>query len=61
MKKIFSIFRLDLKSLTKNLIVFVVVIGLIMSFTENGFLIFTEENIEQTYLFKILMNFSPFK
>ena len=28
MKKIFSIFRLDLKSLTKNLIVFVVVIGI---------------------------------
>lgn len=42
-------------------VIFVVIIGLIMSFTENGFLIFTEENIEQTYLFKILMNFSPFK
>ena len=28
MKKIFSVFRLDLKSLTKNLIVFVVVIGI---------------------------------
>lgn len=41
--------------------IFVIIIGLIMSFTENGFLIFTEENIEQTYLFKILMNFSPFK
>lgn len=42
-------------------VLFVMIIGLIMSFTENGFLIFTNENIEQTYLFKVFMNFSPFK
>ena len=40
---------------------FVVAILFIMSFTENGFLIFTKENIDKTYLFKFLAEFSPFK
>jgi uncharacterized membrane protein required for colicin V production len=41
--------------------VFVISILFIMSFFENGFLIFTNENIEKTYLFKFLAEFSPFK
>ncbi len=41
--------------------IFVVAILFIMSFTENGFLIFTNENIDKTYLFKFLAEFSPFK
>lgn len=41
--------------------VFVTVILFIMSFFENGFLIFTNENIEKTLLFKFLADFSPFK
>ncbi|MBE6760730.1 MAG: CvpA family protein [Ruminococcaceae bacterium] len=42
-------------------IIFITVTMLLMSFFENGFLIFTNENIEQTILFKFLADFSPFK
>lgn len=42
-------------------IIFVTVVLLIMSFFENGFLFFTNENIEKTILFKFLAGFSPFK
>ena len=41
--------------------VFVFVVLFIISFTDNGFLIFTYENIEQSVLFKFLAGFSPFK
>lgn len=42
-------------------IIFVTVVLLIMSFFEDGFLIFTNENINQTFIFKFLAGFSPFK
>ena len=42
-------------------IVFVTVVLLIMSFFEDGFLIFTNDNIEQSILFKFFAGFSPFK
>ncbi len=42
-------------------VVFVTVILFIMSFFENGFLIFTNENVEQSILFNLLAGFSPFK
>jgi uncharacterized membrane protein required for colicin V production len=41
--------------------IFVLVIMFIASFTENGFLIFTNENIDKTIIFKILAQAIPFK
>lgn len=41
-------------------VVFCLVISLILSFTKDGFLIFTYDAIESSYLFKFLMGFSPF-
>lgn len=41
-------------------IVFCMIISLILSFTKNGFLIFTYESINASYLFKLLLSFSPF-
>ena len=41
-------------------VVFCLVISLILSFTKDGFLIFTYDAIESSYLFKLLMGFSPF-
>ncbi len=41
-------------------IVFCLIISLILSFTKNGFLIFTYDNIQSSTIFKYLMEFSPF-
>lgn len=41
-------------------LVFCLVISLILSFTKNGFLIFTYDAINSSYIFKFLMEFSPF-
>lgn len=41
-------------------IVFCLVISLILSFTKDGFLIFTYDNINSSYIFKFLLGFSPF-
>lgn len=41
--------------------IFVIVALLIMSFFEDGFLFFTNENVEESILFDFLANFSPFK
>ncbi len=41
-------------------IIFCLIISLILSFTKNGFLIFTYDSINASYLFKFLMGFSPF-
>lgn len=41
-------------------IIFCLIISLILSFSKNGFLIFTYENIQSTFIFKFLMEFSPF-
>ena len=41
-------------------IIFCLVISLILSFTKNGFLIFTYDAINSSYIFKFLMGFSPF-
>ncbi len=38
-----------------------IVISTIVSFTKNGILIFTQENIEKTYIFKLFTGFSLFK
>ena len=38
-----------------------VAISIIVSLTENGFLIFTNENINSTYIFKFLTSFNPLK
>lgn len=40
---------------------FCMAVSLIVSLTDNGFLIFTPENIEKTVIFKALTAFSPFK
>lgn len=41
-------------------VVFCMIITLIISFTKNGFLIFTYDTINASYLFKFLAGFSPF-
>lgn len=41
-------------------IIFCLVISIILSFTKGGFLIFTYDAINSSYLFKFLMGFSPF-
>lgn len=41
--------------------IFVFVVLFIVSFTEEGFLFFTNESINQSVLFKFLAGFSPFK
>lgn len=41
-------------------IIFCLLIGLILSFAKDGFLIFTYENINSSYIFKFLMGLSPF-
>ncbi len=41
-------------------IIFCLVVSLILSFTKNGFLIFTYDAINSSYIFKFLMGFSPF-
>lgn len=40
--------------------VFCLVISLVLSFTKDGFLFFTYDAINSSYLFKFLMGFSPF-
>ena len=41
-------------------VVFCLIVSLILSFTKNGFLIFTYDAINSSYIFKFLMGFSPF-
>lgn len=41
-------------------LIFCLLISLILSFTKNGFLIFTNESINSSYLFKFLMQFINF-
>lgn len=41
-------------------VIFCLVVSLILSFTKNGFLIFTYDAINSSYIFKFLMGFSPF-
>lgn len=41
-------------------VVFCLLVSLIVSFTENGFLIFTAENISNSYIFKLVADFIPF-
>ena len=41
-------------------VVFCLIISLILSFTKDGFLIFTYDAINSSYIFKFLMGFSPF-
>ena len=41
-------------------LVFCLVISVIVSFTQNGFLIFTPENINDSYIFKLLTEIAPF-
>ncbi len=41
-------------------IIFCMIVTLIISFTTNGFLIFTYDTINASYLFKFLAGFSPF-
>lgn len=41
-------------------VVFCMIITLIISFTKNGFLIFTYDAIQSSYIFKFLAGFSPF-
>lgn len=41
-------------------VIFCLVISLILSFTKDGFLIFTYDAINSSYIFKFLMGFSPF-
>lgn len=41
-------------------VVFCMIVTLIISFTKNGFLIFTYDAINSSYLFKFLTGFSPF-
>ncbi len=40
--------------------IFCLIISIILSFTKDGFLIFTYDAINSSYLFKFLMGFSPF-
>lgn len=41
-------------------VVFCLIISLVMSFTESGFLIFTYDTVNSSYIFKFLMGFFPF-
>lgn len=41
-------------------VIFCLIISLILSFTKNGFLIFTYDAINSSYIFKFLMGLSPF-
>lgn len=41
--------------------VFCIAVSLIVSFTSNGILIFTKENIDGTAIFNYIISFSPFK
>lgn len=41
-------------------VIFCLIISLILSFTKNGFLIFTYDAINSSYLFKFLIGLSPF-
>lgn len=41
-------------------VIFCLVVTLILSFTKDGFLIFTYDAINSSYIFKFLMGFSPF-
>lgn len=41
-------------------LVFSLVISVIVSFTQNGFLIFTPQNIDSSYIFKLLTEIAPF-
>lgn len=41
-------------------VIFCLIISLILSFTKDGFLIFTYDAIHSSYIFKYLMGFSPF-
>lgn len=41
-------------------VIFCLIISLILSFTKDGFLIFTYDAINSSYIFKFLMGFSPF-
>lgn len=41
-------------------VIFCLVISLVLSFTKDGFLIFTYDAINASYIFKFLMGFSPF-
>ena len=41
-------------------VIFCMVVGLILSFTKNGFLIFTYDAINSSHLFKFIMGLSPF-
>ena len=45
---------------TSIAVIFCLLISLILSFTKDGFLIFTYDAINSSYLFKFLMGFSPF-
>ena len=39
---------------------FCVIVSVIIAFTKDGFLIFTSENVNNTYLFKFIMGLIPF-
>lgn len=41
-------------------LLFCMLVTLLLTFIPNGFLFFTKENIDKTYLFKLLVQFSPF-
>ncbi len=41
-------------------VVFCMIVSLVLSFTKDGFLIFTYDAINSSYIFKFLMGFSPF-
>ena len=41
-------------------IVFCLVIGLVLSFTKDGFFFITQENIDSSYIFKFFMELAPF-
>ncbi len=41
-------------------VIFCLIVSLALSFTKNGFLIFTYDAINASYIFKFLMGFSPF-
>lgn len=41
-------------------IVFCLIVGLVLSFTKDGFFIFTQENVNSTYIFKFFMELAPF-
>lgn len=42
-------------------ILFSLIVDLVLSFTKDGFLIFTTDTINSSYLFKYFMGFSPFR